>query len=112
MSAALDAERKLAEEVVDEVKRILSKLKFSDDEWSTVVIGFIAQGIEHHAAILLLLRSGLVGSGFALVRSLVEILARGVWMTACAASPGNLKRWRESPRGEVFAIVRQKATFR
>lgn len=29
-----------------------------------------------------------------------------------AASPGNLKRWRESPRGEVFAIVRQKATFR
>ena len=100
MSAALDAERKLAEEVVDEVKRILSKHKFSDDEWSTVVIAFIAQGIEHHAAILLLLRSGLVGSGFALVRSLVEILVRGVWMTACATE-AQVKKFREQDKLDV-----------
>lgn len=72
----LKTEMKLVEEVVDEVKRILSNRKFSDEEWSAVVIGFIAQGIEHHAAILLLLRSGLVGSGFALVRSVIEIMVR------------------------------------
>src|SRR5216684_6819729 len=94
MSGAVDAEMKLAEEVVDEVKRILSSHKFSDEEWSTVVIGFIAQGIEHHAAILLLLRSGLVGSGFALVRSLIEILVRGVWVTACATE-AQVKKFRE-----------------
>jgi hypothetical protein len=97
MSAALDAERRLAEEVVEEVKRILSAHKFSDDEWSTTVIGFIAQAIEHHAAILLLLRSGLVGSGFALVRSLVEILVRGVWMTACATE-AQVKKFREQDK--------------
>lgn len=94
MSAALEAELKLAEEVVDGVKRVLSKHKFSDDEWSTTVIAFIAQGIEPHAAILLLLRSRLLGSGFALVRSLVEILVRGVWMTACATD-AQVKKFRE-----------------
>jgi len=97
MSGAVDAEMKLAEEVVDEVKRILSSHKFSDEEWSTVVIGFIAQGIEHHAAILLLLRSGLVGSGFALVRSLIEILVRGVWVTACATE-AHVKKFREQDK--------------
>lgn len=97
MSGAVEAELKLAEGVVDEVKRILSKLKFSDEEWSTVVIGFIAQGIEHHAAILLLLRSGLVGSGFALVRSLIEILVRGVWITACATE-SQVKKFREQDK--------------
>ncbi len=56
----------------------------SPDEWSTVVIGFIAQAIEHHAAILLLLRSSFTGSAFALVRCVVEILVRGVWITTCA----------------------------
>jgi hypothetical protein len=97
MSEALEAELKLAEDVVDGVKRILSSHKFSDDEWSTTVIGFIAQGIEHHAAILLLLRSELVGSGFALVRSVVEILVRGVWMTACATD-AQVKKFREQDK--------------
>jgi hypothetical protein len=97
MTEALEAEVKLAEDVVDGVKRVLSKHKFSDDEWSTTVIGFIAQGIEHHAAILLLLRSGLVGSGFALVRSLVEILVRGVWETACATD-AQVKKFREQDK--------------
>lgn len=84
MSEALESELRLAEEVVTGVKRVLSAHKFSDDEWSTVVIGFIAQGIEHHDALLLLLRSKLIGSGFALVRSVIEILVRGVWITTCA----------------------------
>jgi hypothetical protein len=97
MSGALEAELKLAEDVVGEVKRILSRHEFSDDEWSTVVIGFIAQGIEHHAAILLLLRSGLVGSGFALVRSVIEILVRGVWVTACATE-SQVKKFREQDK--------------
>lgn len=97
MGDALQAELKLAEEGIDEVKRILSSHHFSDDEWSTTVIGFIAQGIEHHAAILLLLRSGLVGSAFALVRSVVEILVRGVWMTTCATE-AQVKKFREQDK--------------
>ena len=98
-----------AEEVVDAVKQILSAHQFSDEEWSTVVIAFIAQAIEHHAAILLLLRSELVGSGFALVRSLIEILVRGVWITACATD-AQVKKFRDQDKidltfGEMSAAV-------
>ena len=69
MSPELDAELRSSEETVLEVKRILNRDKTSDDERSTVVVAFIDQAIEHHAAILLLLRSALVGSAFALTRS-------------------------------------------
>lgn len=84
MTSQLDAELQSSEQTVLQVKRILNKDKTSDDERSTVVVGFIDQAIEHHAAILLLLRSGLVGSAFALTRSVTEILFRGVWLTTCA----------------------------
>jgi len=97
MSEALEAELRLAGEVVTGVKKVLSAHKFSDDEWSTVVIGFIAQGIEHHDALLLLLRSKLIGSGFALVRSIIEILVRGVWITACATD-AQVKKFRDQDK--------------
>jgi uncharacterized protein DUF6988 len=97
MSTEVEAELKLAGDIVGEVKRILSKYGFSDEEWSTVVIGFIAQAIEHHEAILLLIRSGLVGSAFALVRSLIEILVRGVWITTCATEL-QVKKFREQDK--------------
>jgi hypothetical protein len=97
MGESLEDELKLAEDVVNGIKKVLSIHKFSDEEWSTTVIGFIAQGIEHHAAILLLLRSRLIGSGFALVRSVVEILVRGVWMTTCATD-AQVKKFREQDK--------------
>jgi len=83
---SVDEELKKAEYTVDEVKKILSdpKLHYSGDDWSIVVAGMIHQGIEHHDSILLLIRSKLTGSAFALVRSVVEILVRGVWFTCCA----------------------------
>ncbi|MFZ0736918.1 MAG: hypothetical protein WBL70_05500 [Candidatus Acidiferrales bacterium] len=88
MSPELDAELKSSEETVLKVKRVLNRDKTSDDERSTVVAALIDQAIEHHAAILLLLRSRLVGSAFALTRSVTEILFRGVWLTACATDEG------------------------
>ena len=97
MSTVVEAELKLADEMVGEVRRILSKHGFSDEEWSTVVIGFIAQAIEHHEAILLLIRSGLVGSAFALVRCLIEILVRGVWITTCATE-SQVKKFRDQDK--------------
>ena len=84
MSPELDAELKSAEETVLEVKRVLNKGKFPDDERTMLVVAFVDQGIEHHAAILFLMRSGFDGSAFALTRSVTEILVRGVWMLGCA----------------------------
>jgi hypothetical protein len=88
-------ELKRAEDTVLEIKRTLNPLKFSDDEWSTVVVAFIDQAIEQHAAIVLLMRSDLCGSAFALLRSVVEILVRGVWITACATD-AEVARFREN----------------
>jgi hypothetical protein len=106
---ALKAELKLAEEVTSEVKTILSQYKFSDEEWSTVVIAFIDQGLEHHAAILLMLRSGLIGSAFAMVRPLVEIAVRGTWITT-SASEAEVKKFREKDQidlsfGQMSAAI-------
>ena len=85
---------KLAEGVANEIKGVITPLKYADDEWSTTVAAFIDQAFEHHAAIVLLIRSALFGSAFVLLRSLVEIVVRGVWIAAGfrhPASPGTLR---------------------
>jgi len=84
MSPELDAEMKSSEATVLEIKRLLNKERFPDDERTTVVAALIHQAIEHHVSILLLLRSELIGSAFALTRSVSEILYRGVWLNTCA----------------------------
>ena len=58
------------------------------------MVGFISQGIEHHEAVVLLLRSNLIGSGFALVRSIIEILVRGAWMTT-SATDAQITKFRD-----------------
>jgi hypothetical protein len=84
MTPSTEAELKASEATIEDLKRILSQNKYTDEEWSTTTIGFIAQGIEDHAAFVLLIRSDLIGAAFALVRVIVEILVRGVWITTCA----------------------------
>lgn len=103
MSPTLDGELKWAEDIVLDVKRTLNKDKTSDDERSTVVVAFIDQAIEHHAAILLLMRSGLVGSAFALTRSITEILVRGVWLTVCATDEQVMKFVKQDKIDPTFA---------
>lgn len=90
----IENDLKLAEAVATEIKRVITPLKYPDDGWSTTVAAFIDQAFEHHAAIILLVRSALFGSAFALLRSLVEIVFRGVWIAACATD-AEIKRFRE-----------------
>lgn len=92
--SAIENDLKLAEGVATEIKGIITPLNYPDDEWSTTVAAFIDQAFEHHAAIILLVRSALFGSAFALLRSLVEIVFRGVWIAACATD-AEIKRFRE-----------------
>lgn len=82
---SVEEELKLVEGTIGEVKKVLSGLHLSGEDWSVVVAGMIHQGIEHHEAILSLVRWKFVGSAFALVRSVVEILVRGAWFTCCAS---------------------------
>lgn len=90
----VENELKLAESIANEIKAVITPLKYPDDEWSTTVAAFIDQAFEHHAAIILLTRSALFGSAFALLRSVVEIVFRGVWIAACA-TPAEITRFRD-----------------
>jgi hypothetical protein len=49
-----------------------------------LVIGFMSQAIEHHEAMLLLILRDMTGSAFALARSIVEGMYRGLWIDRAA----------------------------
>jgi hypothetical protein len=91
---SVEDELKLTEGVANEIKKVITPLKCADDEWSTTVAAFIDQAFEHHTATILLIRSSLFGSAFALLRSIVEIVVRGVWIATCATD-AQIKKFRE-----------------
>jgi hypothetical protein len=72
------------EGVMRQAKLILARHSYSDDLRTVIVMGTITQIIEHHEAILLLVRSNKIGSSFALIRSVVEGVYRGMWINFCA----------------------------
>lgn len=73
------------ERAIQEAKRLLAKHGYPDTPRTVVVIGLIDQMIEHHEAMLLLIRNGKVGSAFALERSIFEGAYRGLWLNFCAS---------------------------
>lgn len=74
------------EEVIRQAKGMLARHRYPMDLRTLIVIGFIDQMIEHHRAMLLLVRNGKVGSAFAMARSIVESMFRGLWINFCATN--------------------------
>ncbi len=72
------------ERAIQEAKRLLAEHGFPDTPRTVVVIGLIDQMIEHHEAMLLLIRNGKIGSAFVLERSIFESAYRGLWINFCA----------------------------
>jgi len=72
------------EAAIQEAKRLLAIHGYPDDLRTVMVIGFITQLVEHHEAMLLLIRADKVGSAFALARSPVEGMYRGMWINFAA----------------------------
>jgi hypothetical protein len=72
------------EDIMRQAKLILARHGYPDDSRTVIVIGTITQIVEHHEAVLLLVRNDKVGSSFALVRSIVEGVFRGMWVNFCA----------------------------
>ncbi len=75
---------KKVEGAVAEANHILAQHDYPDNSRTVIVVGLLATMIEHHRAMLLLIRTGRVGSAFALARSIVESMYRGMWINACA----------------------------
>jgi len=72
------------EAAIEKLKALLNGKQFPDDLRTVIVIGTLDQMIEHHASILLLIRSEKIGSAFALTRSVVEGMYVGLWINFCA----------------------------
>jgi hypothetical protein len=106
--STVEDELKQAEGVANEIKSVITPLKYADDEWSTTVIAFIDQALEHHTATMLLIRSSLFGSAFALLRSIVEIVVRGVWIATCA-NDAQIKKFREKDELDMSFGAMSKA---
>ena len=60
------------------------------------------QALEHHEAIILLVRRNFYGSAFALVRPMFEIYIRAIWLGHCA-SEIDLKRFQKGKLKKEFA---------
>jgi hypothetical protein len=76
---------------------LLERHAYSDDHRPVWVAGSIAQALEHHQAIALLIDGQLTGSAFALVRPLVETVVRAHWINA-VASDEQVKRARDDDK--------------
>lgn len=85
------------EQVVETAKGMLSRHEYPDDLRTVFLAGSIDQMIEHHEAMLLLIRSGKLGSAFATARSIFEGLYRGAWILMCATD-ADLERFEKEDR--------------
>ncbi|MGH9500453.1 MAG: DUF6988 family protein [Terriglobales bacterium] len=63
---------------------LLSPRRYQNNLRTVLVGGLVTQVIEHHEAMLLLIRNNKNGSAFALARSIFEGLFRGTWFQVCA----------------------------
>jgi hypothetical protein len=75
VDTSIDSELKKCEEAIDQTKALLSRRGYPDHLRTVLAVGFIDQSIEHHTAVFLLVRSGLIGSAFALSRSVFEVFS-------------------------------------
>ena len=85
------------EQVIETAKDMLSQHEYPDDIRTVLVAGSIDQMIEHHEAMLLLVRASKVGSAFAVARSIFEGLYRGAWILMCATD-ADLERFEKEDK--------------
>jgi hypothetical protein len=72
------------EAAVQQTKPLLGARKYPANLRTVLIGGLVTQVIEHHEAMLLLIRHAKYGSAFALARSIFESVFRGLWFQLCA----------------------------
>jgi hypothetical protein len=73
-----------ARDTVMEVERLVCSHTYPDDKRTVMVRGELSTIIQHHRSVLLLLRSGIVTSSYALTRDIIRGLRLGLWILSCA----------------------------
>jgi len=72
-----------AEHINSKLSQILSG-EYPDDRRVTITLAYCNLALDHHTAIILLLRNRLYGSALALVRPAFEAMLRAHWVVGCA----------------------------
>ena len=71
-------------EIRAQVRELLYPHEYACDTKTLVLVSYVDLALEHHEAIWLLRKSELTGSAFALVRPVIDILFRALWINAVA----------------------------
>jgi uncharacterized protein DUF6988 len=71
-------------EIRAQVRELLYPHEYACDTKTLVLVSYVDLALEHHEAIWLLRKSELTGSAFALVRPVLDILFRALWINAVA----------------------------
>jgi hypothetical protein len=71
-------------ETITEVERIISSHRYHGDKRTVLVSGLLSTIIQHHRSLLELMKSGTIGSAYALTRDIVRGLRHGLWINSCA----------------------------
>ena len=80
-----DALLKSAEALISRLGQRIEGLDIPATVRNRIAAGCFHQALEHHEAIVHLVRGNLLGSAMALVRPLFEIYVRGIWLGKCAS---------------------------
>ena len=80
---------------VAEVDRIVDLYKYPDDSRTVLVSGLLATIDQHHHGTLLLIKSGAVGSAYALARDIIRGTRLGLWINSCATNDQILRIHKE-----------------
>jgi hypothetical protein len=81
--SALDERLFEAEKINERIGRVLGN-RYTDERRLTLPLAYLNLSLDHHRAIVLLMRSGLLGSAMALVRPTFEAMMRSHWVAKCA----------------------------
>jgi hypothetical protein len=89
------------EALVSRLSQRIEGLEISATDRNRISAGCFHLALEHHEAIVHLIRRNLFGSAMALVRPLFETYVRGIWLGKCA-SESELKEFQKGKIDKTF----------
>ena len=99
----VDTLLKEAEEINGRISAILAG-EYGDDRRTTVTLAYLNLSLDHHTAIILLMRNKLFGSGLALARSIFEAMLPAHWVVGCATDE-EIDKLAEDPSFDIGSRV-------
>lgn len=85
-------------EIRAQLRELLYRHEYGCDTKTLVLVAYVDLALEHHEAIWLLRKSKLTGSAFALVRPVLDILFRALWINAVATE----QQIEQASRDELY----------